>query len=230
MFRLFLLVVVVGSASDLRAHDVISTRITWSREISRIVYKRCISCHHADGPAFSLVSYDESRPWAKAIKEEVLSRRMPPWNAVKGFGELKDDVGLTQEQIEIIADWVEGGAPEGDPLLLPPKPDLAVKAKAATRAGGAVQVSGSLTLTQPLEFSGILPGRLSLGASVQVTAVRPDGIVEPLLWVINFNPEYNQPYYFANPIRLPAGSRIVVSSAQGASVALLRAAGRSGGP
>lgn len=70
-------------------------------------------------------TYAEAHPWAVAIKEEVLARRMPPWGAVKGFGEFRDDGGLTQEQIEWIADWVVGGAPEGDPALLPKAPSFA---------------------------------------------------------------------------------------------------------
>jgi hypothetical protein len=199
-------------ALSLEAHDVISTKITWSREVSRIVYKRCISCHREGGAAFSLVNYDEARPWAKAIKEEVLARRMPPWNAVKGFGEFKNDVGLTQEQIEIIADWVEGGAPEGNPLYLPPKPRSLAK-KEPPAPGAPLAVSGATTLKRGAEFTAIQPGKLAPGAAMQVTAIRPDGSIEPLLWVENFNPAYDQPYFFANPIRLPAGSRIQVTPA-----------------
>src|SRR4030081_3786137 len=101
------------------AHDVITTPITFSREISRLVYNRCASCHHDGGSAFSLTTYAEARPWAKAIKEEVLERRMPPWGAIKGFGEFKNDASLSQEEITLIAEWVEGGAPEGDPSFLP---------------------------------------------------------------------------------------------------------------
>lgn len=211
---------VVGSGFLLPAHDVISTKITWSREVSRIIYKHCISCHREAGSAFSLVNYDEARPWAKAIKEEVLGRRMPPWNAVKGFGHFKNDVGLTQEQIEVIADWVEGGSPEGDPAYMPPKPKSMQKTALPVRK--AVVVSGVLPLSQPAEFAAIQPGKLELGASVQVTAVRPDGSVEPLLWVSNFNPAYNQPYYFAGPLRLPAGSRIEVTPAKSSPVTLFR--------
>lgn len=71
------------------AHDPITTQITWNRDISRIIYNRCASCHHDGGEAFSLMSYQVARPWAKAIKEEVLERRMPPFAAVKGFGQSK---------------------------------------------------------------------------------------------------------------------------------------------
>src|SRR5215469_2645393 len=58
-----------------QAHDVITTAITWDREISRLVYTHCASCHHAGGVAFSLMTYKEARPWAEAIKEEVIARR-----------------------------------------------------------------------------------------------------------------------------------------------------------
>lgn len=214
-------VLILAAAASLQAHDVISTKITWSREVSRIVYKRCATCHREGGPAFSLMTYDEARPWAKAIKEEVLARRMPPWNAVKGFGDLKNDVGLTQEQLEVIADWVEGGAPEGNPQYLPSRPRLGSEPEPPP-PGDPVTVSGSLTLRTSAEFAGIRAGKLQPGASVQVTAVRPDGVIQPLLWVANFNPGYDQPYYFATPLRLPAGSRIEVSPPRAPAIVLLR--------
>ncbi len=218
-----LLVIVVGSGIGVQAHDVISTKITWSREVARIVYKRCTTCHQEGGSAFSLVNYDEARPWAKAIKEEVLARRMPPWNVVKGFGHFKNDVGLTQEQMEIIADWVEGGSPEGEPTYLPPKPH-SPKAPKSYPVGAPVSVAASLVLKQPAEFSAIQPGKLAPGAVVLVTAVRPDGSVEPLIWVQNFNPTYDRPYYFEEPVKLPAGSRIDISPAGGPPVLLFRSA------
>ena len=84
MLRAALLI--LASFGVAEAHDIITTKITWSKEVSRLVYKRCASCHRKGGSAFSLMTYEESRPWAKAIKEEVLERRMPPWGAVKGFG------------------------------------------------------------------------------------------------------------------------------------------------
>src|SRR5579863_3692483 len=114
--------VVLGCALPAMGHDVITTKITWNREILRIIYSRCASCHRPGGSAFSLMKYDEGRPWAKAIQEEVLERRMPPWGAVKGFGDYRDDQALTPEQIELIGDWVEGGSPEGEPKDLPETP------------------------------------------------------------------------------------------------------------
>jgi len=72
-----------------QAHDIITTAITYDREIFRIMQARCFSCHHQDGLAFSLTTYTEARPWAEAIKEEVLGRTMPPWGAIKGFGDFR---------------------------------------------------------------------------------------------------------------------------------------------
>src|SRR5258706_5442114 len=111
-------VLIVGVGISLSAHDVFSTKITWSREISRIVDKRCGSCHRDGGSSFALATFEQSRPWAKAIKEEGLERRIPPFGAIKGFGDLSDDQGLTQEGIHLIADSVEGGSTEGDTALL----------------------------------------------------------------------------------------------------------------
>ena len=121
-------------------HDVITTKITFDREIVRIVQARCASCHREGGSAFSLTTYSEARPWAKAMQEEVLERRMPPWGAVKGFGDFRNDQALTPEQIELMADWVEGGAPEGEPKDLPEPPkwkaeEAAAKAPAHVAGG-----------------------------------------------------------------------------------------------
>jgi hypothetical protein len=100
------------------AHDPITTKITWDAEIVRIVNRRCMACHAA-GSSVDLSSYELARPWAKAIRNQVLERRMPPWGAVKGFGDFRNDPSLTPLEIEMITQWVEGGAPEGDPAFLP---------------------------------------------------------------------------------------------------------------
>src|SRR5262245_66220544 len=99
-------ILVLAVAAD--AHDF-GTSITWNREISRLVLDRCASCHREGGSSFSLMTYAEAQPRATEIKTAVLSRRMPPWGAVKGFGDFRNDTGLTQEQIELVASWVEGG-------------------------------------------------------------------------------------------------------------------------
>src|SRR5436190_226258 len=107
------------TAAPLYAHDAITTKLTWTQEISRLVYKHCANCHGEGGAAFSLTTYADARPWAKAIRDEVLGRRMPPWGPVKGVGHFRDDPSLSFPEIDMFVAWVEGGAPEGDPALLP---------------------------------------------------------------------------------------------------------------
>ena len=204
------------------AHDVITTKLTWSREISRIFFRSCSGCHREGGAApMPLVNFDEARPWAVAIKEEVLNRRMPPWNAVKGFGEFKHDPSLTQEEISRITDWVEGGAPEGDPQLLPSGPhshDAEAPALGKTRQrivrSGTVLVSG-------ISVIAVKPHELAAGAAVKVVAQRPDGTFEPLLWILHHDPKSRRAYEFAAPVALPKGTKILIFPPTAASFALL---------
>ena len=195
----------------LRAHDVITTKLTWSREISRIVYKHCVVCHHADGKTpMALINYAEARPWAVAIKEEVLNRRMPPWPAVKGFGEFRDDISLTQEEISRIADWVEGGAPEGDPVLLPKVPQVFELPDPALGRVQSLAIKESLALEKGALLKGIRPPAASQ-TPVKVVAERPDGTAEPLLWLRAGDPKRQWTFAYKSPVALPKGTRIVVS-------------------
>ena len=73
----------------------------------------------------SLVSYDEVRPWAKAIRKKVVAREMPPWGADPHFGKFKDDRSLTDAQIATITSWVDAGSPKGVDADLPPVPKFA---------------------------------------------------------------------------------------------------------
>jgi hypothetical protein len=210
MWRIVLpLVLSVGAVE---AHDVITTKITFSKEISRLLYKRCATCHHDGGSAFSLITYDQARPWAKAIKEEVLERRMPPWEAVKGFGEFRDDRGLTQEELETISGWVEGGAPEGEPKYLPSLPRLVDwQDPPAPKGSSEVVIADGAKLASPSKVVAIRTKNLKAGSSVQIIAVRPDSSVEPLLWIYKYNPAFHRTYYYVDPITLPAGTRIEMS-------------------
>ena len=86
----FLLTLALG------AHDRITTRVTWDREIAPIFSARCADCHRAGGKStISLTTYQEARPWAVAIKEEALTRRMPKWSAARGYGDFANDPSLS---------------------------------------------------------------------------------------------------------------------------------------
>ena len=212
-----LLVAVLATAMPASGHERVTTNLTWSREIARIVYARCLTCHREGGGTFSLATYAQARPWAMAIKDEVLMRRMPPWNAVKGFGRFKNDLGLTQEELSLIADWVEGGAPEGDPLLMPVRP--AALASAKSPPAREIAFSGTTILDKKVQAIGIRVGSIPSSGTLQVIAVRPDGTVEPLVWVRQRNPADPGEYWFRSMIRLPA--RTELQTVPGGSASLL---------
>ncbi len=186
---------------------MITTKVTFDREIIRLFNSHCISCHREGGTAFSLVTYKDARPWAKAIGEEVLQRRMPPWGAVKGFGDFRNYLGLTEEQLELIVDWEEGGAPEGEDKDIPPPPKAA-PAAAVAHSAREIAVSGDLKLASPIKLDGLWPKTVPDGASFQMTAELPDGSVEPLLWLRNYKKAYEHPFLMRRPIELPAGTLV----------------------
>jgi hypothetical protein len=209
------------TCAPLFAHDIITTKITWDREISRIVYAHCAECHREGGKAFSLMTYDKARPWAVAMKEEVLNRRMPPWGAVKGFGDFRNDGGLTLEQLELVVNWVEGGVPEGDAKDLPKLP-APVPLPVTPQRAGEVVVSGEYKLTRAFRLDGIIPRSVAKGANFQMTAERPDGSIEPLLWLYQFDPRFAHAYLLREPLDLPQGTAIH-GVPEGARVVLLPA-------
>lgn len=96
---------------------------TFSKDIAPIFYSRCVTCHRPNDIApMSLLDYQSARPWAKAIREAVLTRKMPPWFADPHWGEFSNDARLSAAEIETIKAWVDDGAKEGDPKDLPPAP------------------------------------------------------------------------------------------------------------
>ncbi|HYT65512.1 MAG TPA: hypothetical protein VEL51_03800 [Vicinamibacterales bacterium] len=96
------------------AHDPITTKVTFGREVRAILAARCVTCHSARGSApMPLTTYDEVRPWARAIKEQVLARRMPKWDAARGFGAFANDPTPTPLESALIVSWVDGGLPRG---------------------------------------------------------------------------------------------------------------------
>jgi hypothetical protein len=204
MNRVILFLFVCLSAG---AHDVITTPITYTREIYRIFQSRCFSCHRPGGTAFSLMTFSDARPWAEAIKEEVLARTMPPWGAVKGFGDFRNDQALTPEQLEVIESWADGGVPEGEPTDLPAKLEP-TEIWPAEPAQSAMTVSGDFKLARSMTLDGLVPISLPEKASIQVTVELPDGTVEPLVWFQDYRPKFAHPFLLRSPLSLPAGTVI----------------------
>ena len=96
---------------------------TFARDVAPIVFDHCASCHRpGDIAPMSFLSYREVRPWARAIRDKVVSREMPPWHAAPGGVPIRNVRSLSQAQIDTVAAWADAGAPLGDPADLPPLP------------------------------------------------------------------------------------------------------------
>ncbi|MGJ5820651.1 hypothetical protein [Paludibaculum fermentans] len=199
------------SATRLLAHDPITTPLTWSREISRILEKRCLGCHQAGGKApFSLTTYEQARPWAVAIREEISNRTMPPWNAVKGFGAFRNEMALTQEEIQTIADWVNGGAPEGDPKFA--SGAIPHSYHPEELPAGAVESDAGAFL-RSATILGLRIASMPKGGEAHLYLQQPGGAHIPLIWIRQFQPAAPRLYLLAEPITAQPGARIVISTA-----------------
>ena len=163
-----------------------------------------------------LTTYEEVRPWAKAIRDEVLERRMPPWDAVKGVGDFREDQSLSQPEMDMLVGWVEGGAPEGDPIYLAAPPHF--DAPEPPPAGKETELRESTTLTRPMTIAGIRPQ-----GPLEVSACLPDGTVQHLIWIRTYHPQWKLAYYFREPVTLPKGSRLILYSHDGAAATLIEA-------
>ncbi len=335
-------------------HVPITTKIVFNREIAQIFQRKCFQCHTDGNVGMALTTYKEARPWAVAIKEEILERKMPPWSAAGGYGHFANDMSLTAREMSLILSWTDGGAPSGvlladedkQPVFVPSldsweqgEPDEIVKvAGTAKVAAGApfrverfevasglkaarwlralqfnpadrkviryaavyesrsgqwlgtwtpssqvsaqpsatgIQLPANGKLTVEVGYRGnpdsdgsgagdlglyfldkapaqiaagvsvtgpgvaVAPGktnerirrevpikaattvtafwpRLGPGAkSFEVTAIRPDGTVAPMLWLNNYRAEWPTAYILKEPVALPAGTRLVVTAYYG---------------
>lgn len=112
----------------LRAHTRITTDLTWSEDVRSILRQHCMRCHspggiapsYADFTTYGTDSKPGARAWATAIEEEVLTGRMPPWNADPRYGDFANARRLSKKEMDILVGWVQGGAPQGPRRDLPP--------------------------------------------------------------------------------------------------------------
>ena len=113
------LYLLVGSFAALAADKA----PTYNKDVQPILASRCVSCHRAGeiGP-MEFSSYAKVRPWAKSIKQNAVSRRMPPWFADPHFGKFSNDRSMPQAEIDTLAKWADSGAPEGSPKDKRPQP------------------------------------------------------------------------------------------------------------
>jgi Cytochrome C oxidase, cbb3-type, subunit III len=117
----------LGAASILTFSAVgansVAKNPTFNKDVAPIFNAKCAECHRpGEAAPFSTLSYKDARPWAKSIREKVISKEMPPWHADAHFGAWKNDRRLSEAEIKTIVAWIDGGAVEGNPKDLPAAP------------------------------------------------------------------------------------------------------------
>ncbi len=109
-------------AGSVAGAELAAKPVTFAKDIAPIFQEKCQECHRPGSMApMSLLTYEETRPWAKAIKQKVVTRAMPPWHLDKtvGIQKFANDFSLSDDQIATISRWVDAGAPMGDPKDMP---------------------------------------------------------------------------------------------------------------
>lgn len=112
---LLAVLVLIPSTQAVAEQGSTISEITFYKEVLPILQARCQTCHRPGEIApMSLLTYSEARPWARSIKEAVITRTMPPWFAEPGHRKFENDPSLTDEEIQTLVRWADGGAAEGN--------------------------------------------------------------------------------------------------------------------
>jgi hypothetical protein len=150
--------------------------VTFSKDVAPVLAKNCQGCHRpGEAAPMPFLTYQQVRPWAKAIKEALLLKKMPPWFADPHYGTFRNDRSMAQKDVDTLVSWADLGAPEGDPRDLPKplefvdgwnigKPDLILEMPAAFD----VPASGTIEYQYI-----ILPVKFTEDRWVQMAEVRP---------------------------------------------------------
>ena len=97
-----------------------SSSVTYYKDVASILQNRCQECHRPGEVApMSFMTYDQVRPWAKAMKTAVLTKKMPPWSADPHYGKFSNDRSLSQTEMDTLVAWVDAGSPAGNPKDAP---------------------------------------------------------------------------------------------------------------
>ena len=202
MKRIFILLVVtlIASAVMLVARHQ-AAGVTFTRDVAPILFNKCATCHRPGEVApMSLTSYQEARPWSKAIREEVVSRAMPPWFADPHTSTLKfsNDRRLTQAEIDTIVAWVDSGSPKGNDADLPKLPKY---------APGWTFGEPDLVIEMPIDFEVPAEGELPMQNFYVPVPFKEERWVEAVE-LRPGNPAVVH-HSIANVVSLPEGTRIV---------------------
>jgi hypothetical protein len=164
---LIALAALVLAPAGAAAQSAPSGQVTFSKDIAPILQRSCQSCHRPGELApMSLLTYQEVRPWARAIKTRTANREMPPFHVDRTIGiqKFKNDPSLSDQEIEMIGKWVDAGAPQGNPADMPPPkqfadsgewqigtPDLVVKFPAYTVPAAGPDLFGEIFADIPVD-------------------------------------------------------------------------------
>ena len=116
------LAVAGAAAAQQNASAANQTPVTFTKDVAPILQRSCQTCHRPGAVApMALLTYEDVRPWARSIKTKVTNREMPPWHIDRNIGitKFKNDPSLTDQEIALIAKWVDAGAPRGNPADMP---------------------------------------------------------------------------------------------------------------
>jgi Cu/Ag efflux protein CusF len=139
-------------------HAQITTTVQFDREIVRILDDHCVACHVPNGPAFPLVTYEQTYAARWQIRQDVLDRHMAPWAAVAGYGDFVNDNGLTQREIDFVTSWAESFGPRNN---------------GAVDSGVAAAMTGSVPIQAHREFDRWALGKPDLLLALGANAVAP---------------------------------------------------------
>jgi hypothetical protein len=143
------------------AHETLTTTVLFDREVVRILNKHCVMCHTENGPSFPLETYEQTWLQGRKIRSSIISRHMPVWPAVPGYGQFANDNGLTLRETQFVVSWVEGLGPRNSGTVFTNVVDSSGKPRTAVRAKadfGRWQV-GQPDLTRQLNPQTIEPGQ-----------------------------------------------------------------------
>ena len=120
-FTMFFALALIGLSAPAATMHPRLTEVSFRRDIAPIIERRCTGCHTDGGFApMPLTRYENARDWSRAISEQAIDGRMPPWPAAVGVGDFSNDRSLTPVEIELLTSWAEGGGEEGTEAPPPP--------------------------------------------------------------------------------------------------------------
>jgi hypothetical protein len=203
--RVWLVGLLVGTCA-VAAEVSPAATVTFHKDVLPILERHCQTCHRPGNIApMSFLTYQSTRPWAKAMKAAVLTRKMPPWSADPHYSQFSNDPSLSPSELEIISKWADNGAPAGEEKDAPPplqwaangwtaEPDIILKGVPYTvPAQPKNNVIEWMTLTTPSGFTKdmwitsveIKPSELAVTHHICVSFVphRPNAVYNTLLWV-----------------------------------------------